>query len=379
MRRFTLGLGLASLCALALGCSKGSDKDDEVPNPMTGPIMGQAGAAPVAGMVAPGPTAGMGVAGGAVGTAGGAGQAMTPVAGGGGAAGTPSTMTAGTGVAGGTAGSAGSSTTSGSGGSSGAPMAGTDDPKPADDHKPSCIDDAKDVVMIGDSYIDWITHTFVADMRAEAGQQWPSYAIGGTSMATGGIGHIPDQLDTALADNKKIKAVVMTGGGNDILVADTIMFPQAGMCTSTPTAPMIEDCKKIVQAALDEAKALMNKTADAGVRDIIYFFYPHIPGGGLISGPSPNEMLDYALPRAREVCESSLERTNGRMKCTFVDMVPVFMGKTGLFADAVSEAGDGVHPNSMGSKVMAKEIWRVMKEGCIGQPSSSGCCQKATP
>ena len=141
---------------------------------------------------------------------------------------------------------------------------------------------------------------------------------------------------------------------------------------------MIPDCTAIVQRALDEATKLMNETADAGIQDIVYFFYPHIPGGGLISGPNPTPILDYALPRAREVCESSLERTQGRMKCHFIDMVPVFEGKTGLFADDVSESGDGVHPNSMGSKVLAAEVWRVMKEQCVGQPGSSGCC-KASP
>jgi lysophospholipase L1-like esterase len=264
-------------------------------------------------------------------------------------------------------------TQAGAGG--GAPDGGADAEMAAPDRVPPCIDDPNDVVLIGDSYIDWITHTFVADIRAESGQAWPSYAIGGTSMATGGIGHIPDQLDTALAANPEIKAVVMTGGGNDILVADTFMFPDAGMCTSTPNAPMIEDCRAIVQAALDSAAALMVETADAGIRDVVYFFYPHIPGGGLISGPTPNPILDYALPRAREVCESALERTSGRMKCHFIDMVPVFEGKTGLFADVLSEAGDGVHPNSMGSKEMAREVWRVMQAECIAQPSGSGCCE----
>jgi hypothetical protein len=152
------------------------------------------------------------------------------------------------------------------------------------------------------------------------------------------------------------------------------MFPQAGECTTAADATMIADCTAIVHKALEEAESLMDKTADAGVRDIVYFFYPHIPGGGLISGPNPGPILDYALPRAREVCESSFERTEGRMKCHFIDTVPLFEGKMGLFADAVSEAGDGVHPNSMGSKVIAKEVWRVMKEQCIGQPASSGCC-----
>ena len=353
--------GVSLLALMPLACSEGGEKTDNAGSMAPPLVAGQSGApAAVAGTpAAPVTTPPMAVTGTA-GSAGSAGQAMPTAGGGAGAAGTPAPM---------------AGAESGSGGS-GAPDAGVDASMPmGDGHVPSCITDAKDVVLIGDSYIDWITHTFVADIRAQSGQQWPSYAIGGTSMATGGIGHIPDQLDTALAANPKIKAVVMTGGGNDILVADTIMFPEAGMCTSVANAPMIADCKAIIKAALDEATKLMNETADAGVRDIVYFFYPHIPGGGLISGPTPNPILDYALPLAREVCESSLERTAGRMKCHFVDMVPVFEGKMGLFADAVSEAGDGVHPNSMGSKVMAAEVWRVMKKECVGQPASSGCCK----
>jgi lysophospholipase L1-like esterase len=245
---------------------------------------------------------------------------------------------------------------------------------PDDSFVSPCADADNDVAMLGDSYVNWITHDFPGDMRAKAGKQWSLYAVGATSMATGGVGRIPDQLPMALADNPELKAIVMTGGGNDILVADTVMFPEATQCTSVPTSPMIEDCQKIVQTAVDRAIELMDETADAGVKDVVYFFYPHIPGGGLISGPSPNEILDYALPKAKEACDSALERTEGRMRCTFVDMVPEFEGKAGLFADDFSEAGDGVHPNFEGSKVMADAIWRVMQDKCIGQPSSSGCC-----
>lgn len=248
---------------------------------------------------------------------------------------------------------------------------------PPDEHVSPCIEDPNDVAMLGDSYVNWITHNFPDDMRAQAGQQWSLYAVGATSMATGGLGRIPDQLPMALADNPNLKAIVMTGGGNDILVADTVMFPDAVNCTSVPEAPMIEDCQTIVQKALEVAETLMDDAADAGIRDVVYFFYPHIPGGGLISGPTPNPILDYALPRAKEVCDSALEKTEGRMKCHFVDMVPVFEGKTGLFADAVSEAGDGVHPNAMGSLEMAKEIWRVMKQDCVGQPAGTACCEAA--
>lgn len=241
-------------------------------------------------------------------------------------------------------------------------------------HVASCADDIGDVVMLGDSYVDWITHTFIQDMRTEAGQEWPEFATGGFAMANGGLGKIPDEFYEAIAAYPNIHTIVMTGGGNDILVADTAKFPDAGRCTREPNAQTIPDCAQIVQEAVDRAEEMMMETADMGVRNIIYFFYPHIPGGGLISGAYPDDLLDYALEKARPACENALEKTNGRLQCHFVDMVPVFEGKTGLFSNWTGEDGDGVHPNSMGSKLMAKEIWRVMTEHCIGQPSSSGCC-----
>jgi lysophospholipase L1-like esterase len=303
-------------------------------------------------------------AGGMTGGVGGSGG-QTPPTGGGGAGGSTDPMSGG--------GSGGSGGGGGSGGSD------SDAEIPMDEFVSPCADEDIDVAMLGDSYVNWITHDFPGDMRAKAGKQWSLYAVGATSMATGGVGRIPDQLPMATGDNPNLKAIIMTGGGNDILVADTVMFPDATMCTSVENAPEIEDCQKIVAAAIEVAISLMDDTADAGVKDIVYFFYPHIPGGGLISGPTPNAILDYALPRAKDACDSSLERTGGRMRCTFVDMVPVFEGKTGLFADDFSEAGDGVHPNFEGSKAMAEEIWSVMQDKCIGQPSSSGCCAAATP
>ena len=357
MRQIT-AVGL--LCALAFGCGDGGETPSNTGGMMAPGGAGGAGGEGGAAGMAPGgagDTGGVSGIGGTGGSGGTSGVGGVGGIGGGGAGGSVDPM-------GGTGGMAGG--TSGEGGEGGM--------MPPDDHVSPCVDDPNDVVLIGDSYVDWITHTFPADIRVESGQQWPSYAVGGTSMATGGLGRIPDQLPIAIADNPNLKAIVMTGGGNDILVADTVMFPDAVNCTSVPEAPMIEDCQTIVQKALEVAESLMDDAADAGVRDVIYFFYPHIPGGGLISGPTPNPILDYALPRARDVCNSSLERTDGRMKCHFVDLVPVFEGKMGLFADAVSEAGDGVHPNSMGSKVIAEEVWRVMTEDCVGQPSSSGCC-----
>lgn len=294
-----------------------------------------------------------------------------------GAAGDQGTGGMGVGGTGAAAGGGGSGSMGAADGSADSPDGGMLPAADAPEHLPSCIDDPAQVAILGDSYVDWVTHTFLSDFATESGKQWTSYAVGGNSMATGGaFGTIPDQYELAVASHPDLKLVIMDGGGNDILVPDTVMFPEAGQCTHTPDAPMIADCQAVVTAALDKAEALMLESADAGVRDIIYFFYPHIPGGGLISGPHPNEILDHALPKARAICESAYEKTEGRMKCHFVDMVPEFEGKQGLFADVWSEAGDGVHPNAMGSKVMAKAVWRTMVEQCVGQPSSAGCCLK---
>jgi hypothetical protein len=49
-------------------------------------------------------------------------------------------------------------------------------------------------------------------------------------------------------------------------------------------------------------------------------------------------------------------------------MVPVFEGHADYFAPS------DIHPNPAGSKAMAAAIWEKMKQDCIAQPESSGCC-----
>jgi lysophospholipase L1-like esterase len=49
-------------------------------------------------------------------------------------------------------------------------------------------------------------------------------------------------------------------------------------------------------------------------------------------------------------------------------MIPVFDGHPEYFAFA------DIHPNSTGSQAMAKAVVKVMKDACIAQPASSGCC-----
>lgn len=88
------------------------------------------------------------------------------------------------------------------------------------------------MVLLGDSYVDYGSHTLPADLAAESGQQWRIYALLGASMASGGISFIPPQFDQALAADPDICVVVMDGGGNDILVPNAFMLG-SGDCKQT--------------------------------------------------------------------------------------------------------------------------------------------------
>lgn len=232
-----------------------------------------------------------------------------------------------------------------------------------------CITKSSQVILMGDSYINWVSHTFPADLYAEAGQTFRDYAIGGYSMGSGGIGLIPTELDTAIAEDPDIKVIVLDGGGNDVLVPDIAQFPQGGSCKNDLDSPTIPDCQKIVEKAIDTAVSLMDRVVAQGVTDVLYFFYPHVPEGTLIGGLHPNAILDYALPKVKAACDGAEAKTSGKLRCHFVDLVPVFEGHPDWFAPT------DIHPNTEGSKAMAKAVWQKMADDCIGQTSANSCCQ----
>jgi hypothetical protein len=133
-------------------------------------------------------------------------------------------------------------------------------------------------------------------------------------------------------------------------------------------AGSVPGCQQIVTDALAASETLMNKMVAAGVRDVIFFFYPHVPEPTLIGGSHPNAMLDYALPKVKAFCDGVNAKTQGKGNCWFVDTVPVFAGHPEYFADA------DIHENPAGSKAIAKAVVDMMKSKCIAQPASSGCC-----
>jgi hypothetical protein len=292
-----------------------------------------------------GGSAGSGAQGGSSGAAGSSGSGGSAATGGTGAGGSAGT--------GGSSGSNGTGGVAGTGGSAGVA------------NRPPCMKNPRQVISIGDSYMNWVSHTFPQDLDAAFGQPIrPTYAIGAYAMGSGGIGLIPTQFDTAVMQDKDIIAVVMDGGGNDVLVP----APGRPDCKNMQNAASVAGCQQIVTDAMAAAEGLMNKMVAAGVRDVIYFFYPHVPAPTPIGGNYPNVMLDYALPKVKAFCDGVTAKTQGKGNCWFLDTIPLFEGHPEYFAPT------DIHENSMGSKVIAKAIVDMMKSKCIAQPASSGCC-----
>ena len=240
------------------------------------------------------------------------------------------------------------------------------DPDSVPKLKPKCVSKDSQVIIIGDSYFNWISHSFPQDIIKETGQRWRMEAIGAWAMGSGGIGLIPDQFHMSIERDPDAHTVLMTGGGNDVLVADPMLDPN-GTC-KTDKAPTTPGCQKIVETALAAADKLLASATEAGIRDVVYVFYPHVPNGTLIGGPNPNAILDYTLPKVKKFCDDVEGKSGGKTRCHFVDLVPVFEGHDDWFFP-----GD-IHENSTGSAEMAKTIWAKMKSECVGQKSGD-CCE----
>ncbi len=258
--------------------------------------------------------------------------------------------------------------------------------KKIQESKPWCISKPSQVVMVGDSYI----HGFgspplrpaLAALIPDAAN-YRDYSVAGMSMAAGGIPvspppgiqFVPQQFDPeALQADPDIKLVIMNGGGNDF------MLPPAGSpdCKNMADSPTNAACVKIMTDAMDAATKLVTRMYEVGVRDVIYFFYPHLPSvkNGL-GGTESNVMMDFAYPKVQALCESALSRSNGQLRCHFIDLRGPFEA-TGSAAGPgpwTNFVADGVHPTDAGQAISAQQIKNVMDESCLGKPESSGCCE----
>ncbi|HKP55102.1 MAG TPA: SGNH/GDSL hydrolase family protein [Polyangiales bacterium] len=286
--------GAAGMIATPAGASGG----------VAGAVGGATGAA---GSKAVGTTGGAGASAGAAGTTAVAGSIATE----GGAAG------AATSGAGGAA--AGSAAVAGASGAAGAPAMHMDLGK----------GDGSDVITIGDSWMSYAVNGggIEAGLRTASMQRYRNYAVAGTMLLDEVI---PRQYASAKRANPDIKTVVMTGGGNDLLLTGM----SGGPCTSGCMMTIARIAKR-----LGELWAEMEKD---GVKDVVYIEYSR--GGSNKGG------VDEGVAKVKPVCDAM----QGALRCHFVDSDPVIM----------MQLLDGVHPTPDGCQKLGKAAFDLMvKEG----------------
>jgi lysophospholipase L1-like esterase len=229
-----------------------------------------------------------------------------------------------------------------------------------------CITAGSQVVFIGDSYSNYaIAHTSVSTMMEQratmggalmAGGQYADYSAPGTTLA-GTFASIPPQWE----NNKSkvpIHLVIMDGGGNDVLIDNPSCLAANSHMNAT--------CMAVVDRSMMMAKTLWASMKAAGVKDVIWFWYPHIPGA--LSG-NGHDINDYTL---EILIKLAAEATTDDFRVYMVDTIPLFSA----FPDSEVYFPDGVHANDKGTGLIADAIWKLMKDKCIGQAPSSGCCKQ---
>ncbi|MET0594660.1 MAG: SGNH/GDSL hydrolase family protein [Polyangiaceae bacterium] len=246
---------------------------------------------------------------------------------------------AGSGGSGGSTGGSGGST-GGSGGTTGGTGGSGGDACQKGTTKPS------QVVWIGDSYPDagnggiqrYTEQSAQAAGVLAAGATYRRYYAGGTQMANG---QIPGQYTTAKNADPNITTVIMTGGGNDILIGNAT-------CLLSPP-PANQSCVDTVNKAVAATEALLTQMQTDGVKNVIYYFYPRTTLA--MSGAN----VDYAFPIVKAGCD----KFTAPLKCTFIDTRPAFAGQMFI-------GPDGIHPNDGGQKAIGGLVWETMQSKCIG-------------
>ncbi|HMI89985.1 MAG TPA: SGNH/GDSL hydrolase family protein [Polyangiales bacterium] len=304
-----IAVGLSGLAVLAAaGCSSAKDSDEDT-NPVgqgsAGMFVGSSGA----GGASPG-GGGIGAGMAGVGAAGLAGPAGTgsPAAGGGagmsaaGMGGASGMSAAGMGGAGGMA--------DGEAGAGGQPMA----------HQDLGQGDGKDVITIGDSWMNLILTGIEQSLEAKSGRDYRNYAVPGTLVLNE---QIPDQYDAAIAENPVVKTIVMTGGGNDIL-----------------TSPCVDDeCEPIVDDVVMRLNQLMMQAGEDGVEDIILIGYTYPADMG------KHASLDYSIMLSKQTCTK-----DSKPRCHFLDSTKLAI-----------TLQDGIHPNPAGYDLIGETVWALMQ------------------
>jgi hypothetical protein len=189
----------------------------------------------------------------------------------------------------------------------------------------------KDVITIGDSWMLLLLTGIQESLVKVAMQPYRKYGFPGTQVVNGDI---PAQFDKAKAEDPNIKTVVMTGGGNDILLTGS----GADCETGGP------NCTAQLDKIATTLDALWKKMADAGVQDLV-----HVQYAAIAVKNNPVKNLAAHLVRLQQLCSS-----HPPMRC--------FQMNTDAIVTELRS--DGIHPTDANYDKLGKAVFDLMvKEG----------------
>ena len=205
--------------------------------------------------------------------------------------------------------------------------------------------DGNDVITIGDSYMNYISFLQLGTefaLEGVSGRTYRNYSVPGTQVLNG---QIPSQWTQAVGADPDIKTVIMTGGGNDIILRPSVL----NACVE-----FNQTCKDEVAKIQAEVTDLMKDMAAAGVEDVILLGYSYTqpPAQDL------TQLTNYAAEENGKTCLSDGSGPAG-LRCHFVD--PVALSSA---TPPVPMGSDGIHPTSGGYDQIAGYVWdRMQAEG----------------
>ena len=186
-----------------------------------------------------------------------------------------------------------------------------------------CITEGSQIQFIGDSYSTYaLAHgpmaTFMTERAREAGalparESYRDRAVAGTTIAAGAA-QIPQQWQAAKRD-LPVHVVVMSASGNDVII-----FRQD---CNQPGAEDRAECQEVVMTSLNAGQKMWDDMKASGVTDVIWFWYPHTPGG------SGNGISDYTYDRLVDMAASA---STASFHVHMVPTVDIFEGHPEYFA-----------------------------------------------
>ena len=192
--------------------------------------------------------------------------------------------------------------------------------------------DGKDVITIGDSWMNLGTSGIQQSVKKASGNQpYRMYGVPGTRLLDNVI---PNQYNSAKRADANIKTVIMTGGGNDIIQVPGLKDD----CTA-----MGAQCKMVVTQILDRLGKLWDTMSTDGVTDVIYVQYSNPEGMN----------VDWSLSATDNV-HTRCAAVKAPLHCHTLETLDIVKG----------DIPDGIHPSGPAFDRIGKALFDLMtKEG----------------